>query len=220
MKDAFPRAFRIFLVGVAGALAASAVPQALEALAPGVPLLWGAARALGLLAYLSIWLSTLFGVFVAERGSSLLDRATVLQLHRSWALASLVATALHVLAIVADRHAGVSALEALVPFTADRLRGPVALGTVALWGMASIAASTAAIKRLPPTVWRAIHASAFGTFVLALVHGATAGTETAIPLVRGLYAGTAVVLVGAIGHRILVARAARPAVHAKPAPAA
>ena len=79
MKDAFPSAFRSFLLLVAGALAVAAARELLDALSgPGVPALWWSARALGLVAYLALALSTLFGVMVSAKGAGgLLDKATV-----------------------------------------------------------------------------------------------------------------------------------------------
>lgn len=212
MKDAFPRWFRVFMLLAAGALAMSAVPAVLEALAaPGVPALWWAARALGLLAYVSLWLSALFGVLLAGRGDGgLLDRAVLLALHDRWALAALVATALHVLAVVGDTRSGVGPAAAALPFAAATLRGPVALGTFALWGMAAVALTTALIGRLPPFAWRAVHATAFGTLLLALVHAATAGTDAGAPLVRGLYAGSVALLLGAVLQRLALAARAAP----------
>jgi hypothetical protein len=47
-----------------------------------------------------------------------------------------------------------------------------------------------------------VHASAFGTFVLALVHGLAAGNDTQSTLVRGMYVGTAAVLLGAVVYRM------------------
>lgn len=203
----FPRAFSLFLVLVAGALVMRAAPPLLDALAgPGVPALWWATRAFGLLAYLAMWLSMLFGVLVAGRGAGdLFDRATVLSLHTRWALAALVATALHVLAAVAEPHTGVSPAAALVPFASATLRGPVALGTFALWGMGLVALSTALMRRLPKWTWRAIHATSFGALALALVHAAAAGSESTTPIVRALYAASVAVLLGAVIQRALLA---------------
>lgn len=55
---------------------------------------------------------------------------------------------------------------------------------------------------------RSVHATAFGTLLLALVHGATAGTESVTPVARGLYAGTTAVLLGAVLQRLAVRPAA------------
>lgn len=209
MSQVFPRALRVFLLLSGGALLATALPPLSAALAaPGVPLMWWSARALGLVAVLSLWLSVLFGVFVADRGAGgLLPSAMTVRLHTRWALAAQVATALHVLFVVVDPVSGVTALAAIVPLTSATLTGPVALGTFALWGFVVLLVSTALARRISKRAWRAIHRLAFGTFSLAIVHGITAGTDTRSPVIRWMYALTILLLLAALVQRLLLARA-------------
>lgn len=207
MSQAFPMALRVFLLLAGGALAITMAGPLFEALAaPGVPAMWWAARSLGLLALVALWLSVLFGVFMAAKGAGgLLGKPGVALLHQRWALAAQVATVLHVLLIVADPVSGVTPLAALVPMTSATRTGAVALGTFALWGLIVLLVTTALSKRLSKAAWRAVHASAFGTFLLATVHGATAGTDSAAPAVVGLYVATTVLIVAAIVQRLLLA---------------
>lgn len=207
MNYAYSTSARVFFSMALGALVIAVAPALFDKFsAVDVPAMWWAGRATGLLAYLALWLSALFGVLVSGRGAGgLLDRAVALQLHTRWSVAALVATTLHVLLIVADRHSGVSPLAAIVPLASDKLRGPIALGTLALWGMATIGVTTALFKHLPRWLWRATHAAAFGTFVLALIHSVSAGSETTLSLVRGIYAGTTAIFVGAVIQRVLIA---------------
>lgn len=217
MSQALPPALRIFLLLAAGALVAALARPLLDALAgPGVPAMWWAARALGLLAMVALFLSVLFGMFVSERGGGgLLDKGAVIHLHGRWALAAEVATVGHVLAVVVDPWSGVTPLAALVPATSATLTGPIALGTFAVWGLGLLVVTTAIGKKLSRTAWRAVHATAFGTFVLALVHGITAGSDLGSPVVRGLYLVTAALLVGAVAQRLLLAAGA-PAPRTRP----
>ena len=91
-----------------------------------------------------------------------------------------------------------------VPGVAQKLTVPVTLGTFALFGLTSLAVATFLADRIPKTVWRAIHATAFGTYLLALPHGVFAGSETQVPAVRALYLGTAAMLVAAFVQRVLL----------------
>ena len=213
MSNAFPRALRIFLLLSAGALIVTMLGPMLEALAaPGVPAMWWLARAFGLFAFIALWASVVFGVFTSGKGGGgLFDKATIVHLHGRWAIAAQVASALHVIAVVADPISGVTPLAAALPLASATLTGPVALGTLALWGLVLILVTTALSRRLSRNAWRAVHASAFGTFVLSLMHGITAGTDTPAPIVRGLYLITTALLVGAIVQRLLLARHAAQA---------
>ena len=80
------------------------------------------------------------------------------------------------------------------------------LGSVALWGLVAIATSTVLSKRIPRAAWRAVHALAFGTFLLALAHGVAAGTDSDTPVVAVAYAAALAVLLGAVIQRVLLAR--------------
>jgi predicted ferric reductase len=178
------------------------------------PVLWWAGRASGLVAYLALWLAMVFGTLVSAK-STLLDKKLTMELHRQWALTAVLATVAHVVTLVVHDESGLTPAAALVPFAAERLTGAVALGVVAIWGLLLIAVSSLLQRHLPYAAWRGIHALAFGTMLLAFAHGVTAGTDTAQPLVRALYALTAAVLAGATAGRVtsavLQARTARPA---------
>lgn len=208
MNASFPRALRIFLLLAGGALAISMARPLFDAIAaPGVPAMWWSARVLGLLAQVALCLSVAFGVFMAGKGAGgLMNKPAVALFHTRWALAAQVATVLHVLFIVADPNAGVTPLAAAIPFTSATLTGPVALGTFALWGLALLVVTTILARRILKAAWRAVHASAFGTFLLATVHGATAGTDTTSPAVRALYLVTSGLIVAAVVQRLLLAR--------------
>jgi len=110
MNQAFPAALRLFLLLSGGALVVTLLPPLFGVIvspsaadagaAPGVPIMWWAARAMGLLALVALWLSVLFGIFIAGKGAGgLLPKPSVALLHNRWALAAQVATALHVLLV-------------------------------------------------------------------------------------------------------------------------
>jgi DMSO/TMAO reductase YedYZ heme-binding membrane subunit len=71
--------------------------------------------------------------------------------------------------------------------------------------MLVLGVSTYFMDRIPKTAWRAIHATAFGTFALALVHGIWAGSETHILAIQVYYAGTTAVVIGAVFQRMSLA---------------
>lgn len=206
MKTAFPTWIRgLALAALGAAIVLSIAPLVERLAAPAVPVMWWAARALGMLAYVALWSSTLFGVLVGSRGAGgLLDRATVLHLHQRWALVALTATGLHVLTVVGDPHAGVSPLAVFLPGVSERLTASVTLGAIALYGLVGLAVTTYLADRIPKTVWRAVHATAFGSYLLSLSHGVFAGSETTVPAVRALYLGTAAVLVAVVLQRVLL----------------
>lgn len=161
------------------------------------PWVWWSMRSLGLVALLANWLTMLFGVFVSGKGSTV-NPPTIVLLHRTWASVAAIATLLHVGAAIADPR--ISPLAAVVPFASSMLRGPITFGTVALLLGSALFWS----QKLPRLWWRAVHASAFGGFLLSLFHAVFAGTDT--PTLRFAYAAALAVLLGAVIQRVLLAR--------------
>ncbi len=206
-----PAPIQALLFASMGALATSLAIQ-LWAVAGEAeqPLAWWAGRATGFVAYAALWLSMLFGLAISSKGAGgLLPKKVLMELHQQWTLSAVVATLLHVVTLVLHPESGVTPLAAVVPFVSARLTGPVALGTFALLGFGIVVGSSWLRKWVPYSAWRALHGLAFGTMILALVHGWTAGTDTSAPAAQWLYIVTLGVLVGAVVTRIGITVTAR-----------
>lgn len=149
------------------------------------PLQWWAGRATGFAAYITLAISMLFGLMVSSRGlDGVIGRKTILEHHQQWTLAAVVITVAHVIIITTDGYVEISVAGALVPGRSDHLVGAVAVGTFALWGLAVLVLSSWLRGYMSFGLWRALHATASGVFVLALAHGLVAGTDTQHELAR------------------------------------
>lgn len=176
------------------------------------PLLWWIGRATGFVAYGALCLSMLFGMAVSSKGAGgLLPKRAMMDLHEQWTLSAVVATAVHVATIVGHAESGVTPWAVIIPFASARLTGAVALGTFALAGLGIVAGSSWLRTRMPYSTWRAIHALAFGTTLLALVHGWTAGSDSTTPIVAWLYVVTLASLIGALVVRLGLAQSSERA---------
>ena len=159
------------------------------------PLLWWAGRALGILAYVALWLSMLFGALVSSGGAGgVFSKKWVMDFHQEFTLAAVIATVLHVLVLVTHAESRVTPWAAVIPFASERLTVPIAAGTIATLGLAVIAVSSWLRARVPYAAWRALHALSFGVMALALAHGITAGTDSAAPIAWWLYVTTTAAL--------------------------
>ncbi|MCA9848840.1 MAG: hypothetical protein KC461_14685 [Dehalococcoidia bacterium] len=192
------------LSAAAGVLAMSmAMTLWTSAASADQPLIWWAGRAAGFVAYLALWLSMMFGMAVSSKGmGGLLPKKLVMDMHQQWTLSAVVATAVHVSTLVLHSESGVTPLAAIVPFASARLTGPVGIGTIALFGLLIVSVSSWLRTHIPYNAWRGIHALAFGTMILALVHGWTAGTDSTVEWARWLYALSGGLLVGGLVTRI------------------
>ncbi len=202
-----PAPVRAVLMASLGALAAlAAVPLWQSLTTAEQPVLWWAGRAFGVLAYAALALSVLFGLAITSKGAGgLLPRKAMMDLHQQWTLSAVVASVLHVATLVFHAESGVTPWAALVPFASARLTGPVALGTVAFLALLVIAVSSWWRTRISFQAWRAVHGLAFGVAVLALVHGWTAGTDTATAAAWWLYVASTAAVLGALVVRVGVA---------------
>ncbi len=165
---------------------------------------WFLIRASGIVAWLMLTASVLWGIVLAtdlfprwRRGAWLAD------MHR-W-LAGLTAFFLggHLVTLLADRHMDFGVLDVLVPYASSWRPTAIAAGVVALWLFLAVEITALAAKRLPGTWWRGIHILGYWVFWLTTIHAAFAGTDASRPVyvVSALAAVALVVFAGS--YRIL-----------------
>ncbi len=139
---------------------------------------WYLSRSSGVVAWMLLAASCLWGVLMVTRMLKPADRpAWMLDLHRWLGALAVVTTAVHLGALVADGWVYFGWAEIFLPQASEWKTFPVTLGVVAMYFLVVVEASSLMIKRLPRSVWRGIHLSAYVSFVLATAHGAAAGTD-------------------------------------------
>ena len=212
MKRSLWLAAQFALAGVAILVTYQQLPALFDAWQTEQPAQWWAARSTGFVALVALTLSMLFGLMVSSRGlDGGVARGTVLEHHQQWSLAALVAVIVHVLVIVTDDYVSITVSDALVPGVSEELTGPIALGAISFWLIALLMASSWARDYLPFVAWRVIPTAALAAFVLGLVHGFTAGTDSDLPVVQVVYVAAVSVVIGATIFRFLyVARRREP----------
>lgn len=151
-----------------------------------IPVLWWMARTTGLVAEMSLLAAILCGLAIAG-GVPNVSKKRAMELHEAWTLAAVLSTAAHAVVIGVDAASHVPALALVVPFASATLRGPVALGTLGLWGIAVVATSALMRKSIPAEAWRALHAVAYATFVVAVAHALVIGTDARHPVVLAFH---------------------------------
>lgn len=188
--------------------------------------LWYLARALGMVALLGFTASTCLGGLATVGGRDAAQRRgrAVRQLaHRSVALVALGALALHVALLVLDTHVDLGVVSVAVPFTSGFAPFAVGLGTLGVWAFVATALSGAARgrlagSRLSPRAWRAIHVSAYVGWLLSMLHGVLAGTDTGQWWTTTVYGACGLAVATSVWVRLGVAarRRAAPPTTARP----
>lgn len=174
---------------------------------------WHLARAGGIVAWALLGLATIWGLLLSTR--VLKGRPTpawLLDLHRFLGGLALVFTAVHVGGLVADSYVHFGPAEILVPFASGWRTGAVAWGVVGLYLLLAVQLTSMVMRRLPRRVWRAVHGSSFVLFLVAGLHGATAGTDASNALYRWASVAAVIAVVYLTLVRILAPRRRGPRV--------
>ena len=157
---------------------------------------WYVARASGIVAWLLLTASVLWGIVLSTKAFPEHRRpAWLLDLHRWLGGLTLSFVGIHVLALIADNYTNFTLVDVTIPFASTWKPGPVALGVVAAWTLVAVELTSLAMKRLPRRVWHAIHLLSYATFLLTSLHAAFAGTDRS----QILYQTTAAISIAMVG---------------------
>jgi predicted ferric reductase len=138
---------------------------------------WDTARAGGIIAWALASAAVLTGLQQSTRLARRPPPSWVLAVHRYLGALAVVFTGVHLLGLVADSFIGFGPGDLLIPFVSSYRPTEVALGVVAMYLLLAVELSSLAMQRIPRRLWRGIHLSSYVIFVLATIHGLTAGTD-------------------------------------------
>lgn len=195
--------WRLALLVSAGLVAGIALGRATQDPDTGTTT-WDASRAAGFAAYALLTASLLSGMALHLRYRPRNAPLTwLLEGHRICSALSLSFVAGHVFALLLDPVVHFSPVDAFVPLAAPYRPLQAGLGTLGLWLLVAVLASTGLAGRLPYAAWRNVHYLSFPAWALALIHGITAGTDSNATVALGVYAGTAAAVAAMLVVRIV-----------------
>ena len=178
---------------------------------------WFISRASGVAAFLGLSASVILGLLMSTRAADgLLSRAFNYEMHKFLSVFTVALIGLHGGALLFDGFLHLTPLSLLVPFTSPYRPLWVGLGVIGGWGSALVTASFWMRKRIGQKAWRRFHYVSFLAYVLALVHGVTSGTDTAVLPIALMYSSSASLVTLLLVYRIFsprpaAARERRPA---------
>ena len=180
---------------------------------------WYIARASGLVGWGLLAAATLWGLALSTKVLGTRPRPNwLLDLHRWLGGVALVFTGVHVVALLADTYVHFGVASVLVPFASNWHPVAVAWGVVAFYLLVAVELTSLARAHLPKIVWRRVHFASFLLFVMATIHGLTAGTDTKSAMARVVAMLVGSVFVGLTAVRIAESvRAEAPAPRQVPA---
>lgn len=157
---------------------------------------WYLIRAAGLVAYLLLWLSTVWGLAVASKiFDRVMPRAFTFDAHEWLSLLAIGFTALHVGALLFDTYLPFSVVQILIPFTSSFNPLWVGIGVIALYLTLLVTGTFYLRRRIGQKAFRAIHLLSFAAYAGVTLHSLFAGTDSSLLSTKLIYAGTALVVV-------------------------
>lgn len=157
---------------------------------------WTLLRAAGIGAYAMLFLSVSWGL-VSTTGAlgKRVSKASAATAHQFMSTCGLALLAIHLGVLFADGFMPFSLAELAIPMASRYRPVAVAFGVVSMYATVSVVVVSWLRKRVGTTWWRRSHLLAVPAFVLALLHGVFAGTDTVRPAMWWTYVATGLVVV-------------------------
>ncbi|MFN8531743.1 MAG: ferric reductase-like transmembrane domain-containing protein [Anaerolineae bacterium] len=139
---------------------------------------WHLVRSSGIVAYVLLTGSTLWGLFISAQFVKDWSPGVVsMTLHSTISWLALVLGLIHALLLLLDDYFSYTLGDLFVPFTGPYRPEAVGLGTLAFWLIVLVTLSFPFKKRLGHAVWKKLHYASYAAFGIVSLHGVFAGTE-------------------------------------------
>ena len=151
---------------------------------------WYLSRSAGLVAYLLLWGSVVWGLLLTARPGRRLRPPALFDAHQFLSNTALGFAFFHALVLIGDRYASFPLSAILAPFAGTYKPMLVALGQIALWLSLFLSLSFLVRRQIGQRRWRALHYVSFAVYWMALLHSVAIGSDTNLLWVRWMYIGT------------------------------
>lgn len=164
---------------------------------------WYMARSGGIVAYLLMWLSVVWGLTLSTKISDGLVPAPIAYgLHEFLSILAVLFAALHAIVLLGDEYIDFNVFHLTIPFIAPYEPLWTGLGTLSLYLSAALTGSFYVRKQIGQKRWRALHYFTFVAYLLILAHGLMAGTDSKLGLMRLMYLSTGLSVLFLIYYRL------------------
>lgn len=171
---------------------------------------WAVSRASGIVVFLLLTVSIVFGLGMSTRlAHRIIPKAMLYEIHSFVSVLTLLFVLVHAGFLLFDGYIAFGAQDILVPFASSYRPFATGLGVISAWVLGAVTLSSWLRPRLSYRMWRRLHYLSFAVWGAGLAHGVLTGTDTANPVVAQLYWSSAAAVAGLVTYRILFALAAR-----------
>jgi len=157
---------------------------------------WYVTRSAGIVAYLLLWFSTVWGLAVPSRLlNPVLEQTFTFDFHEFISWLAIGFTLLHVFVLTIDRFLPYSPIQILVPFLSPYRPFWVGIGVIAFYITLLVTITFYIRSKIGAKTFRSIHVLSLLGYLGATLHGLYAGTDSPLVSMGLLYKGTALVVV-------------------------
>ena len=157
---------------------------------------WYVTRSAGIIAYLLLWFSTVWGLAVPSRLlNPVLGQTFTIDFHEFISLLSIGFTLLHVFVLTIDRFLPYTITQILIPFLSPYRPFWVGLGVIAFYITLLVTVTFYLRSKIGVKTFRSIHVFSLLGYLGVTLHGLYAGTDSPLMSLQLLYKGTALVVI-------------------------
>jgi len=157
---------------------------------------WYVTRSAGIIAYLLLWLSTVWGLAVPSKiVSPLLDQSYTFDFHQFISLLSIGFVLLHILVLTLDRYLPYSTLQILIPFLSPYRPLWVGIGVISFYIILLVTITFYVRSRIGMSTFRAIHYFSLLGYLGVTLHGLYSGTDSPLLSMQLIYRGTGLTVI-------------------------
>lgn len=158
--------------------------------------MWYLTRAAGIMAYLLLWLSTVWGLVIPSKlFGDVLSGEFSFDFHKFISLFSLGFLGLHIFVLTADKYLPFSVTQLLVPFIAPYRPLWVGVGIISFYLTLLVTVTFYLRKQISMKAFRIIHYTSLLAYFAAVIHALMSGADSSLPAVLLMYVGTSAVVV-------------------------
>jgi predicted ferric reductase len=167
--------------------------------------LWFVTRSSGMIAYLLMWLSTVWGLAISNKIlSPVLQGIFSFDFHEVLSLLAIGFTVLHIGVLLFDPYLPFSLTQILVPFVSTYRSPWVAIGIIGFYLMLLVSVTFYLRRRIGQKAFRAIHFASYLSYVGVTLHSVFTGTDSVLPAAQWMYVATALVVIFMTVYRIVI----------------
>lgn len=157
---------------------------------------WYVTRSAGIIAYLLLWFSMVWGLVVPSKLlNSVIGPTFTIDFHEFVSLLSIGFTLLHVFVLTIDRYLPYSPIQILVPFLSPYRPFWVGMGVIAFYITVLVTVTFYLRSRIGMKAFRSLHVLSLLGYLGVTLHGLYAGTDSPLASMQLLYKGTALVVI-------------------------